>query len=47
MINSEKIEDLKSFEKAVESIPEGKAVALRVMRDGVTRFIAYTPAAEE
>lgn len=47
MINSEKIEDLKSFEKAVESTPEGKAVALRVMRDGVTRFIAYTPAAEE
>ena len=47
MINNEKIEDLKSFEKAVESIPEGKAVALRVMRDGVTRFLAYTPAAEE
>ena len=47
MINNEKIEDLKSFGKAVESIPEGKAVALRVMRDGVTRFIAYTPAAEE
>ncbi len=47
MINSEKIEDLKSFEKAVESTPEGKAVALRVMRDVVTRFIAYTPAAEE
>jgi serine protease Do len=44
MINSEKIEDLDSFKGVVESLPEGKAVALRVMRDGVTRFIAYTPA---
>jgi len=47
MINSEKIEDVDSFERAVKSVPEGKAVALRVMREGVTRFIAYTPAAEE
>jgi serine protease Do len=47
MINSEKIEDVDSFDKAVKSVPEGKAVALRVMREGVTRFIAYTPAAEE
>ena len=44
MINSEKIEDLDSFKDVVESLPEGRAVALRVMRDGVTRFIAYTPA---
>ena len=44
MINNEKIEDLDSFEDVVESLPEGKAVALRVMRDGVTRFLAYTPA---
>jgi len=47
MINSEKIDDMESFEDAVKTVPEGKAVALRVMRDGVTRFIAYTPAAEE
>jgi len=47
MINNEKIEGLKSFEKAVESLPEGKAVALRIMRGGVPRFVAYTPAAEE
>ena len=47
MVNSEKIEDLESFEDVVESLPEGKAVALRVMRDGVTRFIAYTPSAED
>ena len=47
MINSEKIDDVQSFERVVQSVPPGKAVALRVMRDGVTRFIAYTPAAEE
>lgn len=47
MINSEKIEDLGSFHDIVDSLPEGKAVALRVMREGVTRFIAYTPPAEE
>jgi serine protease Do len=47
MINSEMIDDMDDFDKAVKSVPEGKAVALRIMRDGVTRFIAYTPAAEE
>jgi serine protease Do len=47
MINNEKIEDVESFDRAVRSLPEGKAVALRVMRDGATRFIAYTPKAEE
>jgi serine protease Do len=47
MINNEKIDDVDSFERAVKSVPEGKAVALRVMREGVTRFIAYTPSAEE
>ena len=47
MINSEKVEDLESFDEIVESLPEDKAVALRVMRDGITRFIAYTPVTEE
>jgi serine protease Do len=47
MINSAKIDDMDAFDEAVKDVPEGKAVALRVMRDGVTRFIAYTPAAEE
>ena len=47
MINNEKVEDLESFDELVESLPASKAVALRIMRDGVTRFIAYTPAAEE
>lgn len=47
MINNEKVDDVESFEGAVKSIPEGKAVALRVMREGVTQFIAYTPSAED
>jgi len=47
MINNQKIDDVDSFEDAVKSIPEGKAVALRVMREGVTQFIAYTPSAED
>jgi S1-C subfamily serine protease len=47
MINSKSIEDVGDFEKLVEKLPAGKAVALRVLRDGVTNFIAYTPAAEE
>ena len=47
MINNQKIDDMDSFDTAVKDVPEGKAVALRVMRDGVTRFIAYTPSAEE
>jgi len=47
MINNDRIDDVDSFDKAVKSVPEGKAVALRIMREGVTRFIAYTPAAEE
>ena len=44
MINNQKVEDLDSFEQLVGSLPEGKAVALRIMRDGATRFLAYTPA---
>jgi len=47
MINNDRIDDVDSFDKAVKSVPEGKAVALRIMREGITRFIAYTPAAEE
>ena len=47
MINSKTIKDVDDFEKLVEKLPAGKAVALRVMREGVTNFIAYTPAAEE
>ena len=47
MINSTPISDVESFNEAVDSLMEGKAVALRIMRQGVTNFIAYTPATEE
>jgi serine protease Do len=47
MINRSKVKDLSSFNEIVESLPKGKAVALRIMRDGVTSFIAYTPTAED
>jgi serine protease Do len=47
MINRSKVEDIDSFSDIVESLPSGKAVALRVMRQGVTNFIAYTPSVEE
>jgi serine protease Do len=47
MINNEQVDDVEEFTEIVESLPADKAVALRVMRDGVPRFIAYTPPAEE
>ncbi len=46
-INNRLVEDVDGFEQIAESLPTGKAVALRVMRDGVVRYIAYTPTAEE
>lgn len=46
-INNRAVEDMESFDQIVEGLPEDKAVALRVMREGVTRFIAYSPAVEE
>ena len=46
-INNMKIEDVDSFESIAEKLEAGKAVALRVMRDGVTRYIAYTPTVED
>ena len=46
-INNRMIEDVEAFEDIAESLPAGKAVALRVMRDGVVRYIAYTPTAED
>ena len=35
-----------NFEDIAEELPEGRAVALRVMREGVTRYIAYTPSSD-
>lgn len=46
-INNESVEDVESFDRVAESLPEGKAVALRVMREGVTRYIAYSPSVED
>jgi serine protease Do len=46
-INNETVEDAESFERVAQSLPEGKAVALRVMREGITRYIAFSPATEE
>ena len=46
-INNRLVEDVPAFEAIAEGLPAGKAVALRVMRDGVVRYIAYTPTAED
>jgi len=45
-INNRKVEDVDDFEEIAEELPEGRAVALRVMREGVTRYIAYTPSSD-
>jgi serine protease Do len=46
-INNQGVDGTEAFDRVVESLPEGKAVALRVMREGTTRYIAYSPAVEE
>jgi serine protease Do len=46
-INNENVEDTQSFDQIAQSLPPGKAVALRVMREGVTRYMAYSPAVED
>ena len=43
MINNQAVEDLDEFEKLVEDIEPGRAVALRVWRNGTASFVAYTP----
>jgi serine protease Do len=47
MINNQPVNDVNGFEKIVKGIKPGKAIALRVFRDGVSNFIAYTPSAKE
>lgn len=47
MINNESIDSVEDFDLIVAALPPGKAVALRIMREGVTRFVAYTPAVED
>jgi len=46
MINNRSIENLKDFETLVGKVEVGKAVALRVWRNGTSSFIAYTPREE-
>ena len=43
MINNQDIAGLDDFEELVEKIEPGRAVALRVWRNGTASFIAYTP----
>jgi serine protease Do len=43
MINNRPVANLDSFEEIVGDIEPGKAVALRIWRNGATSFIAYTP----
>lgn len=47
MINNQPVSGVDGFEKIVKGIKPGKAIALRVFRDGVSNFIAYTPSAIE
>ena len=42
-INNQEISSLEEFEDAVGTLPEDKAVALRIYRDGTSNFIAFTP----
>jgi serine protease Do len=46
-INNQNVEDTESFDQIAQSLPEGKAVALRVMREGITRYMAYSPVSED
>ncbi len=47
MINNQVITGMVDFEDAIETVEAGKAVALRIWRNGTTSFIAYTPQADE
>ncbi len=47
MINNREIEDVRGFESIVSDLEAGRAVALRVWRDGSSTFFAYTPRVED
>ena len=47
MINNHPVAGLDEFGEIVEDLPSGRAVALRVWRDGATTFLAYTPNDED
>jgi serine protease Do len=47
MINNQEVDGLSGFESIVGELEPGRAVALRVWRDGASTFFAYTPKGEE
>ena len=47
MINNRSVDNMDDFETLVAKIEAGKAVALRVWRNGTSSFIAYTPDTED
>jgi len=47
MVNNRKVENMEDFDTLVGKVEIGKAVALRVWRNGASSFIAYTPREED
>jgi len=47
MVNNRSVENMDDFETLVSKVEIGKAVALRVWRNGASSFIAYTPREED
>lgn len=47
MVNNRAVETMEDFETLVGKVESGKAVALRVWRNGTSSFIAYTPGPED
>ncbi len=43
MINNQPVDGVSGFEDIVADLPGGRAVALRIWRNGATTFVAYTP----
>ena len=43
MINNQAVDDMAAFDEVVGELEPGRAVALRVWRNGATTFFAYTP----
>ena len=47
MVNNREVENMEDFDTLVSNVETGKAVALRVWRNGASSFIAYTPREED
>ena len=46
-VNNQSVDGVDDFEDIVADLPEGRAVALRILRNGNSNFIAFTPVPEE